>query len=141
MEFEVDGTLNEEVLSSAIETLVNLEADEIIADAPEEWATYGLDSPRVVWELGLKVDAGIRRAVMLGDKRSDGRVYARTRGQDLLFLLSPSDSALLLQKLVDVDELQEDSGELESEPESDVETEGVGEDAVQEKEGGENADG
>ncbi len=94
-----DAALSNAVLAAALETLTDLKADEFVVDAPADWAPYGLDEPRVTWSLDLTGAAGLRRVLMLGDVRGDGRAYARTLGHDVVFLLDATDSARLMRDL------------------------------------------
>jgi hypothetical protein len=84
-----------------LQRLTRLQADEFLMDRPEDWALYGLDEPPVVWTLGLTPEAGIGRILMLGDRAPDGRVYARTLGHDLLFVLDEETADWLMRPMTE----------------------------------------
>ena len=100
----MDGVIDDTVLSKVLSILTALQVDEYLVDDPADWAPYGLDEPRVVWSLDLTGEAGIRRVLMLGNMRADGRVHGRTRGQDVVFLLDQEDSAQLMRDLFEAQE-------------------------------------
>lgn len=96
---DMEQTISTEFIRSVLNTLSSLKVDEYVADDPADWSPYGLDEPRVVWSLDLTGEAGIRRVLMMGTQRADGRVYGRTRGHDVVFLLDQEQSALLMRRL------------------------------------------
>lgn len=79
-----------------MEALLQLTVVEFVKDPLENEADYGLDTPQTVWTVGLSADAGIARTLMLGANRSDGGVYARTRGQRALLGLDETTAKMLL---------------------------------------------
>ena len=99
----------------AVLQLLQLHVEAFVEDGPDDWSSYGLDQPQATWTLGLTADAGIGRVLMLGDMLEDGRVFARTRGHELLFLLSADVAEALLTMLRDSGELTlpEESVEIE----------------------------
>ncbi len=112
---DAQRSVSEVYLNAVLNTLTSLKVDEYVADDPADWSPYGLDEPRVVWSLDLTGEAGIRRVFMLGTQQADGRVYARTRGHDVVFLLDPERSALLMQRLYEKDPLPEPGPKLDLE--------------------------
>ncbi len=86
-------------LAEALTALARLQADEFVAYRPTDWAAYGLDEPRMRWTLTLSAEAGLGRALLLGDVRPDGRAYARTLGQGVVFLINQAQVEVLLPSL------------------------------------------
>ncbi len=105
--FPEDGIVQTNLLREAVETLVTLHADEFLLQQPEDWSVYGLDEPEVVWTVRLAAESGIGRVLRLGSRRPDGRVYARTLGNNTLFLLSAEDADRLSQPIVSPEELDD----------------------------------
>ncbi len=98
-----------------VQRLLQLHAEAFVEDGPDDWANYGLDQPQAAWTLGLTADAGIGRTLLLGDVLEDGRVFARTRGQEILFLLDADLSTALLTPLSDPEERDDPSDAVDAE--------------------------
>lgn len=93
------GALDQAHLHRIAEVLSALQADEFVEERPADWGVYGLSEPDVVWRMHLDPAAGVGRVLWLGYARDDGRHYARTLGEEMVFLLNPYISTLLLQNI------------------------------------------
>jgi hypothetical protein len=89
-------------LDEFVKAMVNLRADELVADKPADLQPFGLDRPQARW----RFRAGNKEMLNLevgGQEKGDGqkgkegpRCYARLAGGDLVFLMSPQLTAKVL---------------------------------------------
>jgi len=98
------GVRTTTIISDVLAQLNPLRAARFVPEREAREDSFGLDDPMAVLTIGLSGEAGIGHAVMLGDVRSDGGVYARTRGHDHIFILSAETATLLLSDLYEAEE-------------------------------------
>lgn len=94
------GALRERLLADVIAALSQLDVASFKMEQPQDWSAYGLNPPELVWALGLVAEAGLGRVVWVGKQREDGSRYARTLGEETLFILPTSVARLLEEPLV-----------------------------------------
>jgi len=75
------------VPDAIVNALRLLRAESVKAQNPPELAVYGLEQPPLALTVGLRGDAGIQKTLYFGFLATSGGVYARVRGQDLVFIL------------------------------------------------------
>ncbi len=91
--------VNAEAVEGLLRTVTALRAVRLLP--PEgDGKAYGFDVPAARLEFGLEGGAGIQKTVILGAADTDGNRFARVQGQDLVFVLSPETTALLMRDLL-----------------------------------------
>lgn len=70
-----------------------------VASNPTNIAQYGLQPAHVELRIGLTGEFGIGQVLLFGDTNPEGKVYARTLGRDVVFLLDAEVAAALQHDL------------------------------------------
>lgn len=73
-------------VQTILATLSQLRANRIVSHGASGVAAFGLDTPTHVLTLGLTGEAGIRKALLIGNTTPQG-TFAQVQGQDIVFAL------------------------------------------------------
>jgi hypothetical protein len=108
------GQPDRDHLDKLLGLVVRMEAPALVAEDPKDLSPFGLDEPRAVLTLGLTGDAGIGKAVLVGEKAPGGNVYVMVRGQDVVFMLEEGVAEVLTQDLLKPSPAEEEAVDAET---------------------------
>lgn len=97
---DAGGTPRTLAAEAIVAALRALRAESIEVQNPPEPAVFGLDDAALALTVGLRGDAGIQKTLYFGFLSTSGGVYARLRGQDIVFILDRATVDTLTAPLV-----------------------------------------
>jgi len=93
---------------SRLEALSLLRCEGYVASGDFEASQYGLEDPTCTLTLGLTAEEGISKSLLIGKPKDENTVYARIRGQDVVFLLDRKLAGIVCSDLYAIIETPQD---------------------------------